>query len=476
MNKSNTIPAETVILSPESPFIHLSFLLWFPRAWVVANDEQMASSDPEYMADAPDGQGRFDAGTITTGALVLGGVLTSISVIFVGLRIFTRLSLVKRSLGADDYFIAVSLSLAIVFYGLSIELCELGVGVHLWQVRRADYSPWFLLYSLIAIAVYSLSVTTAKMSLLVLYLRLSPDRVFRIVVITFIGFTTAYAISYLLLILLSCRPIQASWDLSARQGATCISKDTLYLVLAATNIIMDIVCLILPLKIIIPLQMPKRQKWSLIALFATGGFVCLCAIRRTILLPPLFQSKDFTRDVEKQLNWASVEVNAGIICASVPALKPFFMRYLPMFVHSHITGSSKKSNANYQNYQTSMPYSTTVENNRKRRNVQSEAYVLHSHDDLSLSSHEMPKAGSDEDVTKLWSGSAFRNDRTSQLLTTIESKTMDMDANSIDSAGEIMSAEGSSTRQGSQGPTRMASFHGITVTTELETKVDYEKT
>ncbi|KAJ0361790.1 hypothetical protein COL154_003031 [Colletotrichum chrysophilum] len=314
----------------------------------------MASSDPEYMADAPDGQGRFDAGTITTGALVLGGVLTSISVIFVGLRIFTRLSLVKRSLGADDY--------------------------------------------------------------------------------------------------------------------------TLYLVLAATNIIMDIVCLILPLKIIIPLQMPKRQKWSLIALFATGGFVCLCAIRRTILLPPLFQSKDFTRDVEKQLNWASVEVNAGIICASVPALKPFFMRYLPMFVHSHITGSSKKSNANYQNYQTSMPYSTTVENNRKRRNVQSEAYELHSHDDLSLSSHEMPKAGSDEDVTKLWSGSAFRNDRTSQLLTTIESKTMDMDANSIDSAGEIMSAEGSSTRQGSQGPTRMASFHGITVTTELETKVDYEKT
>ncbi|KAI8156628.1 Satratoxin biosynthesis SC1 cluster protein 4 [Colletotrichum sp. SAR 10_65] len=333
----------------------------------------MASSDPEYMADPPDGQGRFDAGTITTGALVLGGILTSISVIFVGLRIFTRLSLVKRSLGADDYFIAVSLSLAIVFYGLSIELCELGVGVHLWQVRRADYSPWFLL-------------------------------------------------------------------------------------------------------IIIPLQMPKRQKWSLIALFATGGFVCLCAIRRTILLPPLFQSKDFTRDVEKQLNWASVEVNAGIICASVPALKPFFMRYLPMFVHSHITGSSKKSNANYQNYQTSMPYSTTVENNRKRRNVQSEAYELHSHDDLSLSSHEMPKAGSDEDVTKLWSGSAFRNDRTSQLLTTIESKTVDMDANSIDSAGEIMPAEGSSTGQGSQGPRRMASFHGITVTTELETKVDYEKT
>lgn len=124
---------------------------------------------------------------------------------------------------------------------------------------------------MVAIAVYSLSVTAAKLSLLILYLRLSPDRWFRAVTMSLIGFASAYALAYLFLIIFSCSPVQASWDLSARTGATCINKNIVYLVLSATNIIMDIVCLVLPLKIIIPLQMAWRQKISLILLFATGG-------------------------------------------------------------------------------------------------------------------------------------------------------------------------------------------------------------
>ncbi|OHW90118.1 integral membrane protein [Colletotrichum incanum] len=411
----------------------------------------MTSSVPKYMAEPPAGQGRFDAGTITSRALALGSTLTSLSIIFVGLRAFTRISLVKKAFGLDD-------------------LCELGVGVHMWQVKRADYSPAFLLHSLIAIVAYSLSVTTAKMSLLVLYLRLSPDRWFRIVTMMFIGFAMAYALTFLLLIVLSCRPIQASWDLSMRAGATCIDKNIVYLVLSGTNIIMDVVCLILPFKIIIPLQMARRQKLSLILLFATGGFVCICAIRRTILLPPLFTSRDYTFDIEKQLNWASIEVNAGVVFASVPALKPFVMRYLPMFVTSRITGSkSNESNPNYQNVQSTNPYSTTIENNKKRRNEQSEAYEVRSHDDLSLSSNEMPKHGSNEDTAELWSGNAFRRDCMGHRETIVESKQNDEDRSSIDSAREIHPvAEGCSRPH---LPQRVASM-SIRVTTE--TRVEYE--
>nr|XP_036576938.1 uncharacterized protein CTRU02_13042 [Colletotrichum truncatum]KAF6783792.1 integral membrane protein [Colletotrichum truncatum] len=436
----------------------------------------MASSVSEYMADPPVSQERFDAGTNTTGALVLGGILASLSITFVGLRIYTRLSLVKRSLGPDDYFIALSLALAATFYAVTIKICQLGVGVHIWQVKRTDYSPSFLVYSLALIVIYSLSVTTAKMSLLVLYLRLSPDRMFRVVVISLITIATAYALTYLFLIIFSCRPIQASWDLSARPGAVCINKNIVYLVLSATNIVMDIVCLILPLKIIVPLQMAKRQKWSLIALFATGGFVCLCAIRRTVLLPPLFRSKDYTFDVEKQLNWACAEVHAGIICASIPALKPLFVRYLPMFFHSNSTGSARRSNHIYRNYQTSLPYSTTVENNKKRRNVQSEAYELRSHDDLSLSSNEITKNTSNEDVAKLWSGNTFRQDQTGHRMTVIESKSKGASSYNFESFVEAQPATESGMSSRLKLPERVASIRGsggITVTTE--TKVVYER-
>ncbi|OBR06592.1 Integral membrane protein [Colletotrichum higginsianum IMI 349063] len=418
-----------------------------------ALDEQMSSSVSEYMAEPPAGQGRFDAGTVTIEALALGGTLTSLSVIFVCLRAFTRLSLVKRSFGPDD-------------------LCDLGVGVHMWQVKRADYSPSFLMHSLIAIAVYSLSVTTAKLSLLVLYLRLSPDRWFRLVTMALIGFATAYALAYLFLIVFGCRPIHASWILSARDSAKCIDKNKIYLALSGTNIIMDVVCLVLPLNIIIPLQMATRQKCSLILLFATGGFVCFCAIRRTILLPPLFKSTDYTFDVNKQLNWASIEVNAGVVCACVPSLKPFFTRYLPMFVTSRITGSKdKKSNPNYQAYQANNPYSTTIENNKRRRNVQSEAYELHSNDDLSLCSKEEPKSGANEDVAKLWCGHAFRNDCQGHRETIIESRRRDEDSSSMDSVGEIQPVADGISRP--NPPQRVASL-SIRVTTE--TRVEYEKT
>ncbi|CCF37138.1 integral membrane protein [Colletotrichum higginsianum] len=413
----------------------------------------MSSSVSEYMAEPPAGQGRFDAGTVTIEALALGGTLTSLSVIFVCLRAFTRLSLVKRSFGPDD-------------------LCDLGVGVHMWQVKRADYSPSFLMHSLIAIAVYSLSVTTAKLSLLVLYLRLSPDRWFRLVTMALIGFATAYALAYLFLIVFGCRPIHASWILSARDSAKCIDKNKIYLALSGTNIIMDVVCLVLPLNIIIPLQMATRQKCSLILLFATGGFVCFCAIRRTILLPPLFKSTDYTFDVNKQLNWASIEVNAGVVCACVPSLKPFFTRYLPMFVTSRITGSKdKKSNPNYQAYQANNPYSTTIENNKRRRNVQSEAYELHSNDDLSLCSKEEPKSGANEDVAKLWCGHAFRNDCQGHRETIIESRRRDEDSSSMDSVGEIQPVADGISRP--NPPQRVASL-SIRVTTE--TRVEYEKT
>ncbi|OLN87279.1 hypothetical protein CCHL11_03710 [Colletotrichum chlorophyti] len=446
----------------------------------------MASADSEYMANPPDGQERFEAGTITAGAMALGTVLTILSMVFVALRAFTRLSIVKRKLGPDDcefsarHLIGVSLALAIVFYGITIKLCGLGVGVHLWQVKREVFSPPFLLHGMVMVAVYSLSVTTAKISLLVLYSRLSPERWFRIFTQSLIVFTTGYALAYPFLFCLGCRPIKAAWDLSARPGSTCIDKNTIYLALSVTNIIMDVVCLILPLKIIIPLQMARRQKISLILLFATGGFVCICAIRRTVLLPPLFKSTDYTFDMEKQLNWAAVEVNAGIMCASVPALKPFFVRYLPGFVTSHITGSkSKKSNLNnqQQSHQISAQYSTTIENNKKRRNAPPEAYELHSQEDLSLSSsNEAPKNGSTDDVSKLWSGNTFRSDHQSHRETIIESKQNeqnDVDSSSMDTLGEMRSANAGHSMP--KPPRRTSSMRGgITVTTE--TKIEYERT
>ncbi|KAI3556378.1 integral membrane protein [Colletotrichum abscissum] len=185
--------------------------------------------------------------------------------------------------------------------------------------------------------------------------------------------------------------------------------------LSIANIIMDVVILLLPLKIVIPLQMARRQKVSVILMFATETFTCVSAIKRTIILPPLLKSADYSWDTAEKFNWSFLEANAGVVCASVPGLKPFFARYLRSFISSRITGSADKSG------KKSLPYSTVIENNRKRRNMQSESYELQSHDDLPEESSGKAKCSDDE--AELCSGRRYRKDIFSDRETIIESES-----------------------------------------------------
>ncbi|KAK1544742.1 integral membrane protein [Colletotrichum paranaense] len=338
------------------------------------------AADVVYMAEPPICEARFAAKTVGIVMRAAGVSTTVISLLAVFLRIFTRLHV-------DDYLLSIwkpdliitSMVMSIAFLDTGMKVIDLGVASHFWQVTYADYNPGSLIYGTCTTVTYSLSVVLSKLSLLFLYLQSSPDRSFRIIVKSLIGSVIAYSMAHQLLSIFGCRPIYASCDAEALQTARCVDKETIYMILSIANIIMDVVILLLPLEIVIPLKMARRQKVSVILLFATvltARSVCASAIKRMIILPSLLKSAGYSWDVAEQFNWSFLEANAGIVCASVPGLKPFFVRYLPSFISSHITGSADKSG------KKSLPYSTVIENNRKRHNMQSESYELQSHDDL----------------------------------------------------------------------------------------------
>lgn len=82
-----------------------------------------------------------------------------------------------------------------------------------------------------------------------------------------------------------------------------------------------------------------------------------------------------------------IECNLGIVCACVPALKPFFARYLPaVFSSQASTGDSS---------QVEEAYSTTVSNNRRVEVDSGRVYELSSCDE----------AEDDSEEAKLWSRS-----------------------------------------------------------------------
>lgn len=118
---------------------------------------------------------------------------------------------------------------------------------------------------------YLLSSDFAKLSLLALYHDLTPDRSFRVAVRVTAAAFALYAVAYALTSIFSCHPAYASWDLAAMATATCIDKEKFFLAASVANVCMDVIILLAPLRIVVPLQMPKRQKASLLFLFATGG-------------------------------------------------------------------------------------------------------------------------------------------------------------------------------------------------------------
>jgi hypothetical protein len=108
------------------------------------------------------------------------------------------------------------------------------------------------------------------MSILAFYLRISPDVKFRRAVYVLLGIVIAYTITYFFLMIFRCQPVAFNWDVMI-EGGSCIDSLIPMMTLSVANILLDTVILLLPIRVVLPLQIPTRQKVSLILLFMTGG-------------------------------------------------------------------------------------------------------------------------------------------------------------------------------------------------------------
>ncbi|CAM1505082.1 Fc.00g107190.m01.CDS01 [Cosmosporella sp. VM-42] len=336
-----------------------------------------------YVIDPPEGNIRTEVNPPSSGsAVVPAGVATTvIAIIGVCLRLFTRTYVVKGVLGIDDYLSICGLGFSVAFLGVSIHLLSLGAGRHMWDVLLSEYSPAFLQTTIGATMTYAIAVACAKLSILTFYLRISPDRLLRRTVYGLIAAVCAYTLAYMLLIIFQCRPVAAAWDINADR--TCIGYLPPMMFLSVANIVFDVVLLLLPIRIVLPLQIPVRQKISLGFLFATGGFICAVAIKRTFIMYPLLKSQDYTWKLPPHIVWSFIEVNGGLFCASVPALKPLCVRYIPFLLHSpHHSVAEKTPGYNEKRKSGRKPYS--------------QSYELPSRD-------EMAEGGRNDDEAQLWS-------------------------------------------------------------------------
>ncbi|EAT84416.1 hypothetical protein SNOG_08140 [Parastagonospora nodorum SN15] len=130
----------------------------------------------------------------------------------------------------------------------------------------------------------------------------------------------------IIVVLAQCRPLHKMWDLTGMVPGSCINTSVFIYITSATNILLDIWILILPIKLLLSIQRPGREKSALLAIFALGAFSCIASIVR------LYSVRIFTTSTDPFFSsvpintWSQIEINVGIWCASIPALKALFSK------------------------------------------------------------------------------------------------------------------------------------------------------
>ncbi|KAH7110956.1 hypothetical protein EDB81DRAFT_671724 [Dactylonectria macrodidyma] len=280
------------------------------------------------------------------GLIISGFLFTTIAFIAVGLRIFTRTVLVSN-MGLDDYVVIAAMLGSVAFLTGTLHQVKYGLG----DAVIPSMIHQFFQALLATIIAYSFTQLAVKFSILLQCKRIFSSTSARRLFTGLIIWLAIYGLFCLFSSIVTCVPIAKYWDETIPGG--CINRSTLQKVLAGFNIVNDLALLVAPLPFLKNLHIARRAKLILIGVFGCGGVACIVAVIR---LQSLFEfnsapiGQQPIKGVDIAL-WSGLEINIAIVCASVPALKPLFVRAFPRLISS-FTDSSKRSRRPTHNQST----------------------------------------------------------------------------------------------------------------------------
>ncbi|KAJ5577848.1 uncharacterized protein N7459_006812 [Penicillium hispanicum] len=178
------------------------------------------------------------------GALVAAAVsLAAVQIIFAAARFYTRY-LQRMKCGVDDYVILIALS----FFAL--EILDL---------------PF--------------TITPAKISLLLFYVRIFYKRHFRVCAYIVGSLVLGVGITVLFESIFQCSPISYGWNPTVSDGS-CLDQTSFYRAIWPFNVLTGLLIWVLPMPYVWSLHAPKGQKMALTGVFLLGGLGTIASILR----------------------------------------------------------------------------------------------------------------------------------------------------------------------------------------------------
>ncbi|GAB1318481.1 Rhodopsin domain-containing protein [Madurella fahalii] len=274
------------------------------------------NGDPPNFAGGPS----LEPATLATGV-----AFTSISALFVMLRLYTVIQKSRRVYW-DDCLCVVAEVAVIAQWAMFYSVVRLGLGKHSWDVPVTAITPRVLQYQLANTMLAMVSHFSSKASILSFFIRVfGISRWVRLVcygliVLTFLSYTSFEIVTIVL-----CIPRRGEeWD--NNQLARCATSAPASIMVGVCTVVADVIMFIVPFIIISGLHLDRQKKRGLTVVFLVGFLIVIASI------VGLAYRIIVTRGTEDPV-WngaaaaitAYMEVFGTIIVACAPALSSFWI-------------------------------------------------------------------------------------------------------------------------------------------------------
>ncbi|KAL7917298.1 hypothetical protein ACQKWADRAFT_45738 [Trichoderma austrokoningii] len=282
------------------------------------------------MATTPD-SAAAQPSLVTTTLLVISIVAPVLGTLAVGLRCYTR-TLKKQSLSGDDW-VCMAAQVAAWANSINIFVAAGLAGIDFTYPSLSPLASAVVFLRCLWIEGFPLvfSLTFVKIAILLFYVRIFTFPGFKLAVHIYIGILSAWCFAMIICQLLAANPIQDAWNPLAVNPLR-FDYNQFSLAFAGMSIVFDVIVLFFPIPVIRKLQMNRRRKIQVVAIFWLGIFCCISSavrfyyIRTEIVQTTASMGADRYLNMSAAFIWGTIEPNASIIAACLPCYAPLFVK------------------------------------------------------------------------------------------------------------------------------------------------------
>ncbi|KAF2453254.1 hypothetical protein BDY21DRAFT_375043 [Lineolata rhizophorae] len=262
--------------------------------------------------------------------LITGFTLTGFSTFILALRFYCRYFRIG-SLKAYDFLMLAAL---LVTWGITVInhfQVKNGSGRHtrdlptepsvVMPLLEGTLKSWYV-YQI----VYLVDLAVIKFSILAFYAAISSYLPYRVGVYLTMAVVAAFTVAMVFVNAFECSNPSDAWspEFLFQETSSCRNLHPIYFAQAGFNILTDIIIILLPMPILNKLNLKRSKKFGLLGVFSVGLIAVGASGARVHALFVWSNSSDVPFDSALILTWSQIELNAAIISASIPSLKPLF--------------------------------------------------------------------------------------------------------------------------------------------------------